>query len=378
MFGKVFFGSCCIWVFMFVIITGSALAQQTFNISGKVSDNQGVLPGATVFLTGTKEITATNEYGNFQFKKIPPGNYQLIVKMMGFNPFLRSITVTEESVTLKVILEAHIQQLSEVFIKPDKEWFKNLEIFKKQFLGENENAQQCKILNAERISLIYNKKTHILKASSNDLLKIENKRLGYQLTYLLANFEYNKSNNRVVYNGYPSFQSLKGDAQQEAIWRANRKMAYEGSIQNFLRAAYQNDLKEQGFIVYKLYDWVAGGAGYKKVINSAVYQMNIAGDTLMTVINKSFKKLTSKNALFVLYLKHGEDEKYKEAGYSLSQLYTDKRLETGQTSVINFLSAGVAVDSKGAFFKPQDLFFEGYMGWQKVSNLTPLGYDPEE
>ncbi|MDB5286805.1 MAG: hypothetical protein JWR05_1754 [Mucilaginibacter sp.] len=369
---------CIFWVLLFVITAGTVSAQQTFNISGKVTDNQGILPGATVFLTGTRELTATNEYGNFKFSKIPPGNYQLIVKMMGFSPFLKSITVAEESVVLNITLQPNIQQLSEVVIKPDVEWFKNLEIFKKQFLGENDNAQKCKILNAERISLIYNKKTYILKASSDDLLIIDNSVLGYRLTYLLANFEYNKSKNIVVYMGYPSFQNLKGTSQQEVAWRANRKLAYQGSVQHFLRSAYNDELKKQGFVVYKLSNWVPGGAGYKNNIDSVVFKRRTAIDTLMSTINKSFKKLTSKNALFVLYLKQGEDENYKQAGYSLSRLYDDKRLDTGQTSVINFLSPGVAVDGKGAFFKPQDLFFEGYMAWQKVSNLTPLGYDPEE
>jgi hypothetical protein len=369
---------CFFWMLLFVITAGTVSAQQTFNISGKVTDDQGILPGATVFLTGTKELTATNEYGNFQFNKIPPGNYQLVIKMMGFSPFLKSITVAEESIALNITLQPSIQQLSEVIIKPDKEWFKNLEIFKKQFLGENENAQKCKILNAERISLIYNKKTHILKANSEDLLKIDNNALGYRLTYLLAHFEYNRSKNSLVYNGYPSFENLKGTSQQEAAWRANRKLAYQGSIQHFLRSAYNDDLIKQGFSVYKLSNWVPGGAGYKNNIDSGVFKKRIAIDTLMSTLNKSFKKFASKKALFVVYLNQGEDENYKQAGYSLSQLYNDKRLDMGQTSIINFLSAGVAIDDKGAFFKPQDLFFEGYMGWQKVSNLTPFGYDPQE
>ncbi|MBD1391766.1 carboxypeptidase-like regulatory domain-containing protein [Mucilaginibacter glaciei] len=361
---------------LFVLVTSQSLAQQGIIISGSVTDKEGVLPGATVFLTGTKEITVTNDLGSFQFRNIVPGNYQLVVKMMGFNPFLKSITVTDEPVNLNVVLEPSIALLKEVIIRPNKEWFKNLEIFKKQFLGENENASKCKILNAERLLLVYNKKTHVLKASSDELLKIDNNALGYRITYLLANFEYSQKNNSVIYNGYPSFEILKGTNTQEALWKRNRENAYYGSIQHFLRAAYNGDIRKQGFVVYKLTNWVPGGAGYRNNIDSGEYKKRVVVDSLMEPINKSFKKMASKQALFVLYMNHEEDKIYKKAGYSFSQLFNDNRLEVGQVSVINVLSAGVAVDDRGSFFKPQDLFFEGYMGWQKISNLNPLGYTP--
>jgi hypothetical protein len=38
-------------------------AQESFSINGTVRDDSGVLPGATVFLNGTKAITACDNEG---------------------------------------------------------------------------------------------------------------------------------------------------------------------------------------------------------------------------------------------------------------------------------------------------------------------------
>jgi hypothetical protein len=106
-----------------------------------------------------------------------------------------------------------------------------------------------------------------------------------------------------------------------------------------------------------------------------VRKKRIAIDTMITDINKYYKKLGFGKALFVVYLKKQEESQYQAAGYSLSSLYNDKRLNEGQSSIINLQAPSVIIDAKGAFYKPQDLFFEGYMGWQKVANLTPFGFN---
>jgi len=50
---------------------------QTFSIGGKVTSgwSDEALPYATVFIQELKAATATDEYGNYQLKNIPPGNY---------------------------------------------------------------------------------------------------------------------------------------------------------------------------------------------------------------------------------------------------------------------------------------------------------------
>lgn len=361
---------------LFLLISATTFAQQTLTIGGTVSDDKGAIPGATVFLTGTKFMMATNATGDFKFSKVPPGNYSLIVKMLGFEPFLKQMMVGDANVTINVLLKESTSQLAEVVIRPNsKDWYKNLELFKAQFLGENDNAKQCKIMNAEVLALNYDKDTRILKASAEDLLKIENKALGYRITYLLVNFQFDTRKNTVVYQGYPSFENMTGTTGEEAAWNEKRAGAYEGSIQHFISSLYNNNTKQQGFVVYELAKWTPGGSGYFTHADSTVRKRRVELDTMLTTMNQNYKKLGFNKPLFVVYLKKREDTQYQAHGYSLSKLYQDKRLDDGQTSIINLQAPTVIIDAKGAFYKPQDLFFEGYMGWQKVANLTPFGFN---
>ncbi|TSD67204.1 carboxypeptidase-like regulatory domain-containing protein [Inquilinus sp. KBS0705] len=363
------------FLLLFVLFTSNiCLGGQVVTISGTVSDDKGPLPGATVFLTNTTFMTATDLSGNFKFSNVPVGNYSLIVKMMGFSPFLKSLMVGDKDVSLNIVLKTNTQQLSEVVIKPDKEWFKNLEIFKTQFLGQTANAKQCRILNAEILTLDYDKDRHLLKANSSELLKIENKALGYKITYLLTDFEYDSKKNTVVYSGYPSFEMMKGTEEEEATWKERRDKAYSGSIQHFITSLYNNTYKQQGFLVFELNQWTRGGYAYHNTKDSLYRKKRIEPDTLITALNTNYKKLDFKRPLFVLYQRKHEEPQYQADGYSLSQLFDDKRLVDGQSSIINLLASSVTIDSKGAFYKPQDLFFEGYMGWQKVADLTPFGF----
>ena len=58
MFGKKIAG-----LFVFLLVTGTAFAQQS-RIHGKVSDKNEALPGATVQVVGTNVGTITDAEGN--------------------------------------------------------------------------------------------------------------------------------------------------------------------------------------------------------------------------------------------------------------------------------------------------------------------------
>ena len=72
--------------------------------------------------------------------------------------------VTEQNIVWRLKIGPEVQQLNVVVVKPDKTWFKNLEIFKTQFLSEAENADHCKLMNSEVLSLEYDKKTKKMHA----------------------------------------------------------------------------------------------------------------------------------------------------------------------------------------------------------------------
>ena len=74
-----------------VLMSGPALAQQlSGTVSGVVRDAQGgVLPGASVTLTGTALIggartDVTSETGAFRFADLPPGMFDVTFELAGF------------------------------------------------------------------------------------------------------------------------------------------------------------------------------------------------------------------------------------------------------------------------------------------------------
>ena len=79
----------CCWVLLSLMLALPATAQETRgNISGTVSDAQGIIPGATVKITnvdtGVSQTLVTNSNGFFNAPLLQPGNYQVSVSMAGF------------------------------------------------------------------------------------------------------------------------------------------------------------------------------------------------------------------------------------------------------------------------------------------------------
>jgi len=81
-------------------IASRASAQQSVNtatISGRVSDKDGVIPGATVTArhAGTSVTTTvtTDEHGRFRLILLPLGTYELRVTMINYAPEVRTLTL---------------------------------------------------------------------------------------------------------------------------------------------------------------------------------------------------------------------------------------------------------------------------------------------
>ncbi|RZK60594.1 MAG: carboxypeptidase-like regulatory domain-containing protein [Pedobacter sp.] len=76
-------------LFILFTLCGTSTFAQTFLITGTVKDNVGALPGAAVYLSGYKIATVTDNEGRFTLGKLAPGNYDILVQMIGFLPFTK-------------------------------------------------------------------------------------------------------------------------------------------------------------------------------------------------------------------------------------------------------------------------------------------------
>jgi TonB-linked SusC/RagA family outer membrane protein len=92
-------------------------AAQTGTITGKVTDADGGAPleAARVLITGTNRIEGTGREGQYTFRDVAPGAYQLRVLRVGYRPDTGSVAVTgSATATLDFAMHAAPVQLDEV------------------------------------------------------------------------------------------------------------------------------------------------------------------------------------------------------------------------------------------------------------------------
>lgn len=230
----------------------TAKAQSVFTITGNVKDDVGNLPGATVYITGSKLVTACNADGNFRFDNMAPGTYGVVIKMVGFTPIAKTVTVTNRNANVYFKLKAGTNAIREVVIRAETNWEEHYQIFKKHFLGTTPNAIECKIVNPKILHFHFDKETSVLSGSADDFLIVENQALGYRVKYLITNFEYNELSEVLKYQGYPLFEELQPKNDRVAqLWKENREKAYEGSIISFMRALYTGKIYGSGYEIFR-------------------------------------------------------------------------------------------------------------------------------
>lgn len=240
---------------------------------------------------------------------------------------------------LKIYLEPKMFELNEVVVKDKshaRERKEKLTIFRNEFLGTTGNASNCEILNENDIRFIYNADNDTIKAYATKPILINNKALGYKITYYLDKFEYCKQGNSFFFNGNIIFdKDSTTDESKVKYYERKRKNAYIGSRMHFFRALWINDLNSAGFTV-----------------------RNSANEILR------YNKMVFQKNDRTKYLKY-----YGGLGISL---YTKQ-----PTSYIVFLKDEIFFDANGYFDAP-GISWEGEMARQRIADLLPFEYTPKE
>lgn len=98
-------------VILLCLSTLSALAQETGNITGTVSDSTETVIGAVVVVEGNTSLGAfTDTDGNFTIKNVKPGTYNILVTYFGYKPLkIENVQVTAGKTV----------ELGEVYMKID-------------------------------------------------------------------------------------------------------------------------------------------------------------------------------------------------------------------------------------------------------------------
>ncbi|WP_257658422.1 TonB-dependent receptor [Parapedobacter lycopersici] len=83
----------------FFVLMGTALAQHSLTVEVVSNENDEVLSGASVQLTGTLSTVHTDQSGLAVFRNVAPGTYEVQVSFVGFHTQAREITVNDDEQT---------------------------------------------------------------------------------------------------------------------------------------------------------------------------------------------------------------------------------------------------------------------------------------
>jgi hypothetical protein len=387
------------------------LAQETYSISGIVKDKKETLPGAAIYISGYKISTITNNEGKFSLPKLAPGNYDILVQMIGYTPFSKNIILTDQSVNISITLTENTTLLKEVVIKPDPNRAYYMALFKDFFIGKSPNSTQCKILNTQVLSVDDDKQNGVLNMSASDFLIIENQALGYRIKYLLENFEYNYKTKIIYYAGHPYFEELNGSKSKKRRLLKNRAIAYNGSVQHFFKSLYQNKIAEEGFTINKfgtinnpnrkpdslinanIRRLTAGQQGLKNILTftggdslsywlkqraepkilNTISRKDVLIDTLVKTFNINQKMMNYSDALYVIYKNEIESPEYFFSGHRQNRT---PDLGKFQISIVNLLEPPIRFYSNGGIFNPRSALYSGYWAYEKIADLVPMDYIP--
>lgn len=393
------------WILTLCFLLVAALLFAQSALKGTVIDETDKpVPGASVFLNNTSVGTTANNDGNFELF-IPAGRFELIVSSIGFQTYNQAIPSSDRATSLVIRLKIKAPELETIIIEPFEKngWEKWGKWFTENFIGTSEYSQDCRIKNPEVLRFRNSKRTHDLTVIATAPLIIENKALGYRVTYQMENFHYDFSTRYLLYAGYPFFQNMEGSDRKQRMWERNRSDVYYGSMMHFMRLLYRNTFLKEGFevrqlqkkpndekqrirMVYKNSVRDNGNGRIVSTINgdsSAYYNHIMSQDDFINIIGKSILPgdsiayavdstiagMAFEDYLLIIY-------KNKNVPVEFMRMFPKgSNAMMSEITLIN--NKPIEVLSNGSYFNPQDLLSTGYWAWwEKAATMLPFDYQP--
>jgi hypothetical protein len=209
---------------------------------------------------------------------------------------------------------------------------KNLKIFRKEFLGTSGYARSCRILNEGELTFNYGSDQDTLRAMAYGPIQVINQALGYEISYYLEEFIYDRNTGSTRFIGTIVYRKdLAGGFETGRIER-RRKNTYSGSCLHFFRALWHDRLEDTPFVV-----------------------RNLNGDRL------GYSDLVLEGAEGMKYLSYPES-------LDITYYTTWSRIE--------FLAEKISFEASG-FYDPKGITWKGRMGNLRIGDWLPYDYSPD-
>lgn len=362
--------AACACILFLSSITGGAFAQEQSKaiVSGRVTSAETAEPieNVNVFLSITTIGTSTDKEGGFRLTGVPVGIYDLVISRVGYERQTITLTITRaESLYYDIKLKPRIIQTGEIQVAAEspEDWKNDLKVFTKEFLGETENTNRCRIINPEVINFRHDEKDNTLRASSDSVIKVENLAFGYNIYIILIKFEWYLIRGYGRYFIFSKFQELiPHDEKVLSSWRKSRQKSYEGSLKQFLRAVSAGKAEDEQFCVYAV--------NLKRIEEAKNHPEYAWYDWLQThdaAISGGHRVNAEE-----LIVPSEEGSPFK-----LIRFQSDLRIEywgrnPHELSFLTLKGPSVMIDTLGNLFNPLSLEVGGYWSGNRVAELLPM------
>lgn len=299
---------------------------QVFNI-----ETDSTIAFANVYFNSSFQGTTTDQNGKFELNTTGYTGQGIVISCIGYESWI--LEYFEPDKFYKIYLKPSTILLKEILIVAD-DWpqSKKIKRFIHEFLGTSFNASKCTVENKEDINLVYDKSIKTLKAYCYKPIIIQNKSLGYKITYYLDEFEWNPNN--MHYTGNSLFEEDTSLSAEEIVQVINRrKQTFYGSRMHFFRELWKGESAGLEFYVsYK---------GSNKKINE---------DMIIDESHEHVKYLCPGKGIVITYQK--------------------------KTSYIDFKGTNEVLFTGNGYFDPKYILWSGEMANQRVGDLLPYEYWP--
>ncbi|SKB55480.1 carboxypeptidase-like regulatory domain-containing protein [Dyadobacter psychrophilus] len=372
-----YFGSFWLAVFITFCYSGQLLAQQggTVTLTGKVTDEKTgkPLPFANVFINNSSIGTNADENGNYRLTNLSIGNLEMAVSFLGYETVKQTLRFEQPGVKTVLFKLREGMELEgvTVYAKKNKKRERYLKIITRELLGNSRFSKQCKILNPQVLKISEDDDKHLTAQTTKPLI-IENLALGYRIHQDLDDFDY--FNGKVFYGGSTRFELLvPKDSLQKKQWRANQKIAYQGSVKHLLSSMVSDSLQEQGFKVYQAipdsmrrFNTVRTQNGYNTIANHLHNRIEqVRGMRLIRPGELVTERLVvSGTQLEVFFMKKKGRSPYSDMPYA----YTQITLPQGY----------MVITPSGWVSIPMGFEIAGDLGNDRFSSLLPADWKKED
>lgn len=359
-------------LFSFLVFSTQIFAQ-TGTITGLVKDAETgeSLPFCNVFINNTTISTVTDMDGTFILSNLEPGPLEVGFSFMGYVAETRKVTLNAGgNLIVNLSMKPFATELSDVEIKAsrDKSWERDLRKFENLFIGIDDAAAKTQILNPWVIDFPTSSEKGAFTAKADLPIQIENRFLGYKITFNLNEFFDSPTNYRIV--GAARFEEMNPALESEkSTWEKNRADVYRKSPMNMFRSILNGTQEREGFY---LYGDKAGGSASRNM-RSDIFA-NELGSSVVVYKADPLVTPTSLPGQYFINLK-GRIEIHYQKGFAQANTYKDAPYPI---SWLEVNGGKVKVRENGMVMNPQDLVFSGDMDRKRISNLLPLDYNAEK